>query len=164
MGFFEDLEKSRPVYSLVYVIITISFFLPGIGHLYFFHLELFKELEVLKLILISILFSLPLFLINLFSVFLAEGANKLIKRDKGIESKEDEDEDEDVRFLSILVVTGLITLLYFFFGLFSGFLLSNYGSGNFETISRNFTYSLSFVTFFFFAFSFLTIHKKTKKI
>lgn len=138
MGFFRDLEKTHSGTLFLYLITTYSLLLPGIAVIYFFHLELLKELDVLKIIFLALLFSFPLFSINMISSSISTEINLLKKERKG-------EKKEEVDTLVELSVSGILTLTFFFTGLFIAYLLSISEIMSFIIATKILPYALSLV-------------------
>ncbi len=59
MGILRELERISPDKVIGYVLVGFALIFPCLSFLYFFKLNLFKELEVIKLLLLSLIYSVP---------------------------------------------------------------------------------------------------------
>ena len=62
LSLLKDLTEARPSKILTYAFLPLSLIIPGIIFLIYFKFDLFRELEVIKILLISIAISFPAFI------------------------------------------------------------------------------------------------------
>ena len=71
-----DLNKLSSFTWAILFFTAISIICPGILFIYIFHLEMFLKLDLLKLILVSISMTIPVWLLNYFFTFLETNDKK----------------------------------------------------------------------------------------
>ena len=99
----------------------IGFILPGVLFIFVWNRTLFLEIDVFKLILLSISISLPFFIVNLFIIIISN----IVKE------KLDNDCEDDETLINILGVCFVISYIEMFYGIIrkiydADFLISNF--------------------------------------
>ena len=138
-----DVDKISGYRALIYIFTVVSLIIPGIGYIYITNKSLFADIETTKLILLSIFYSFPLYILCFM------GAMENLKIDP---PKETHEKSKD---LELMIMWGASILsTYSFYGailvLFYISLLLNIPL--FSNISWN-IYLLPFVYFVGFLFS-----------
>ena len=110
---FKDLYKLEGDKFLSYLLILLSLFIPGIGYLYLTNNLL--TLPWIQMIFISVFFSLPLFILALFN-----STHYFKKELDKIKKKED-------FFVSLILVSSLLALVFFYFSLVFFYLFLSQG-------------------------------------
>ena len=118
---FGNLEKLSGDKLLTYIFLILCLILPGFGYLHLTNDNYFQKLDFVRLIILSIFYSTPLFLMA-FAGVISHEVNNPRKTSKKRKSAE---EDE---FLELILLSSFTSLLYFFGSLllyfFINFLLS----------------------------------------
>ncbi len=74
----ENLSSSK---FFTYLLILIAIVIPGLGHIYLSQYELFLKLDVYKLLLLSIFYSSPLFIMGIFYLIIQDNSKTKNKED-----------------------------------------------------------------------------------
>lgn len=117
-----DLNK-----ALAYLTVVVTLTVPGLSFLYFFKLDLFKELDVIKIIFVSLVYSAPLFILNFMTVLLTEpergSEEEVDEEDPGENGEENMEGKTRVQ----IFLTSFLTFLCLAVGLIvGGILLKSY--------------------------------------
>ncbi len=110
-----NLDKIPGDKFLTYIFVLFALIIPGFGYLYYNKFELFLDLELTKLLILSIFHSLPLFVSSIIIV----NSGKIFEKDlEKLRKKK-----KDVNF-KILLSASLFTILIFFLLLFISYITS----------------------------------------
>ena len=100
-----DLSKMTGDKVFIYLLTIIALIIPGFGMIYLTNFELLRELELLRLIILSIFFSMPLFVFGIIVGSVA--VQEVVKKDD---------------FFRVLLGASFVTIISFF--LSAGFYIS----------------------------------------